>query len=207
LPFCIAFPNSSGFIYFSGGRSPYTLSVRGHDFYFENGLQEITIESRFGTFARVYTGEEACGGSIITVSDGCTSVVGYIRTTVGSWSIVIGIFPFNYWLSHWFGSGVYVPYYTVPGETHRWLDHEYYVSTSQGGSPNLNLEGTPFTYWMAYNSPATWAPSCPATEAPTRNFFGHDMILFDYCSYAYPDASGYITSHQTEYRYIHKFHC
>ncbi len=77
--------DSSGTVYVSAGKSPYTWSVRGSGFSFSGGLREaVTAEP----WILVYTDDDACGSATVVVTDGCTSATGSIRGTVGTWQQV-----------------------------------------------------------------------------------------------------------------------
>jgi hypothetical protein len=75
--------NSTGFFVIVGGRSPFTVSVRGNGFYLdpEKTFRDGVIGGRN---IPVYTGN-SCGYCHITVTDGCSSVSGGVRSTNGRW--------------------------------------------------------------------------------------------------------------------------
>ena len=78
-------PNSSAFIGVTGGVG-YSLewTVAGHGFRFQNGSTKITTLTGNEAYLAALVG--ACGTATITVTDGCSTVVGYIRSTAGTWS-------------------------------------------------------------------------------------------------------------------------
>lgn len=78
--------NSQGVIRVSGGRLPFTVSVRGSGFYLDRSrtMRDAIVHS--GDFL-IYTGQ-ACGYCVVTVSDGCSTVVGGIRSTNGKWEAI-----------------------------------------------------------------------------------------------------------------------
>ena len=75
--------NSVGTVYVTGGRPPYTWSVRGSGFYFDADGDVRDAETDTGQI-RVYT-KDSCGPATITVTDGCSTATGYTRSAVGSW--------------------------------------------------------------------------------------------------------------------------
>lgn len=194
---------TSGIIYISGGRAPFKYSVRGHSFSFDGG-QDIISEDRH---VRIYAGPDSCGPAWVTVSDGCSEAKGYLRSPDGSWSSVAYIINVNYWLPHWFTSGVYGGYWDNPSDLMGWLDAELFISDRTGAYPLMSDIGRPFGWGMAYNSPACYHPGGPGGEAPTRTILGHEIWLFTGALGPYPDSSGYYTSYQSEYKMIHKFSC
>ena len=84
--------NSSTLVYFTGGRAPFKVSVRGSGFYLDSSRTK-----RDGVFnyhdIRIYTGQ-ACGFCIITIDDGCTTARGGIRAANGRWEQFYPDFPF-----------------------------------------------------------------------------------------------------------------
>lgn len=74
---------SSGLVFVSGGRYPLTVSVRGNGFYLDNN-RSIKDGYVYSNQFLIYTAN-ACGACQVTVSDGCSSVVGYIRSDNGQW--------------------------------------------------------------------------------------------------------------------------
>lgn len=78
--------NSSGFVFVNGGRYPYTWTVRGSGFWLDaaHTKREITVDS---SAVQIYT-KDSCGGCTITVTDGCSTVSGIVRSSSGSWQVV-----------------------------------------------------------------------------------------------------------------------
>lgn len=68
-----------------GGKYPYEWSVDGEGFQFQNGAKSIETKPVSGNQVRLSALPIACGVAIITCSDGCSSVVGKIRSTSGAW--------------------------------------------------------------------------------------------------------------------------
>lgn len=78
-------PNSAVIIGVTGG-VPFSLTweVSGHGFQFQNGSTKITsgpTQQRI----RLSALPIACGSAVITVSDGCSTATGFIRSTSGRW--------------------------------------------------------------------------------------------------------------------------
>lgn len=75
-------PESRGVIVVTGGRMPRTVKVRGKGFYLDAAFTQrdglVSSESFY-----LYTSDEACGIAYITVIDGCSSVLGAVRSTQG----------------------------------------------------------------------------------------------------------------------------
>jgi hypothetical protein len=78
-------PSSAEIIGVTGGRPPYTWDVEGTGFQFSNGRQ--TIETDAAT-VRLSALTSACGPAMITVTDGCSEVIGWILCTAGEWELV-----------------------------------------------------------------------------------------------------------------------
>jgi hypothetical protein len=76
-------PNNSVIIGVTGGRGPYEWSVVGSGFQFQNGAKKIITAGN-----RIYlaTLPAACGTAFISVTDGCSTAVGTIFATLGSWN-------------------------------------------------------------------------------------------------------------------------
>lgn len=77
-------PNSAVVIGVTGGgKYPYRWEVVGHGFQFQNGSRSITTESNQ---VRLSALVGACGTAAVTVTDGCTSCIGLVRSTAGVWA-------------------------------------------------------------------------------------------------------------------------
>lgn len=77
-------PNSAVIIGVTGGgKYPYRWEVVGHGFQFQNGSRSITTE---GTRVRLSALVGACGTAYVTVTDGCTTCVGLVKSTSGKWT-------------------------------------------------------------------------------------------------------------------------
>jgi len=197
--------NSSGIVRVTGGKLPLTVSVRGNGFWLD-GARSIRDGIVDGQIIRIYT-SDACGVCEITISDGCSDVVGGVRATNGQWTIVQYIHPPSYWLPHWISSGVYGGYPYNPNDLMGWLDPAHFIDDENARTPDLSKEGLPFQYSMVYNSPAV-VGGCPAEEKTSHNFLGFEIQLYMGCSYLYgPAGAQYRTSWQARYKYIHKFSC
>lgn len=79
-------PNSKGIIEFTGGRTPYTVSVRGFGFWLN---RSYTLRDSIINYSAIYiyTDADACGVAYITISDGCSIVDWQIKSTEG---VVVG---------------------------------------------------------------------------------------------------------------------
>ena len=75
--------NSSGAIYWSGGKSPYTVSIRGSGFWLDKNFTITNAETN-GTGVRIYT-DDACGVCNINIDDGCSTARGKVSSTSGNW--------------------------------------------------------------------------------------------------------------------------
>ncbi len=74
---------SSCLVFVTGGVPPYTWSVRGTGFYVDSLRTQrdvVTVSS----VLRIYTAD-SCGSCAVYVTDGCSSVSEYLRSTVGRW--------------------------------------------------------------------------------------------------------------------------
>lgn len=81
-------PNSAVNIGVTGGRPPYTWSVAGSGFQFQNGAKKITTTTAQVQLSALVA---ACGSADVNVSDGCTVAVGSIRCSAGRW-VEVGSF-------------------------------------------------------------------------------------------------------------------
>lgn len=83
--------NSSGDIYWSGGSGTYDLSIRGEGFYFDVAHTkrdiQVVCDPELGCSATVFTAN-ACGKGNISIDDGCSSDLGYVRSDDGQWVLV-----------------------------------------------------------------------------------------------------------------------
>ncbi len=78
-------PSSRGTVFVTGGKSPYTWSVRGSGFAFNSAgtvRDAVTTEP----YITIYTSAAACGTAVVYVTDNCTSVNGAVRSTQGKWN-------------------------------------------------------------------------------------------------------------------------
>jgi len=93
---------SHGVVVFTGGRLPFNVSVRGSGFYLDtNNTRDAVINGRN---IAIYT-STACGTARITISDGCSTAVAFVRSTNGHWTE--GCLFFFYEVS---GSGIQSKY-------------------------------------------------------------------------------------------------
>ncbi len=76
-------PETDGVVYAVGGKSPYIWRVRGNGFSFD-GYNDRNVQTEL-PWVRVYAHESACGTAPITVTDGCTTAAGAVRSTEGRW--------------------------------------------------------------------------------------------------------------------------
>lgn len=77
-------PDSYGGVVVTGGKSPYTWSIRGKGFAFSDDgtIRDAVTE---GSTITVFALSDACGSANIYVTDGCSSAGGAIRSTDGQW--------------------------------------------------------------------------------------------------------------------------
>lgn len=74
--------DSKGIVSFTGGKLPLTVSVRGSGFFINaKGDRDAVLSGR--SFF-IYTGD-ACGTGSYTVTDGCTTAKGTVKSTDGVW--------------------------------------------------------------------------------------------------------------------------
>jgi hypothetical protein len=79
-------PNSAVAIAVTGGRFPLAWEVNGVGFQFQaTGSREAISVGRSVMLSALPI---ACGTATITVSDGCSTIIAYIRCTSGAWSSV-----------------------------------------------------------------------------------------------------------------------
>lgn len=78
-------PSSIGIVSVSGGRQFKTWKVLGIGITFEHGLRELYTSDQN---VILLTDENFCGSATVTVTDGCSEAVGYIRSTDGKWVLV-----------------------------------------------------------------------------------------------------------------------
>jgi len=75
--------NTSGIVAVTGGAAPYFWSVRGQGFTFDGyNLRDAVTDV---PYIMVYTAPFSCGTATIEVTDGCTVVTGWVRSTSGEW--------------------------------------------------------------------------------------------------------------------------
>lgn len=68
-----------------GGAPPYHVSVRGEGFTLDG--YRIRDGWTDTPYFWIYAGPFACGSAYVEVSDGCSVAKGWVRSTVGNWSI------------------------------------------------------------------------------------------------------------------------
>jgi hypothetical protein len=78
-------PNSSNLIAVTGGRGPYTWTVNGSGFQFYGGSTRAITNGRQVSLSALPL---ACGIADVTVTDGCSTITGSIRSTAGKWVMV-----------------------------------------------------------------------------------------------------------------------
>lgn len=79
-------PDTHGNVYFTGGKFPVLVKVRGNGFTLDGYNQrEGWIDGPNRGFT-VYAHEFACGSAPITLDDGCSVAQGSVRSTVGRWT-------------------------------------------------------------------------------------------------------------------------
>lgn len=78
-------PTSTAEVGVTGGRAPYAWRISGEGFFFAGRAKKTMVTDT----ARITVETvNACGRGVITVTDGCSSAVGVIRSTGGSWEVV-----------------------------------------------------------------------------------------------------------------------
>ena len=77
-------PASSAVVAVTGGKLPLTVSIRGKGFYLDSGLSRRDGVADHRSFY-IFTDATACGTADITVTDGCTTTTGFVKSTNGQW--------------------------------------------------------------------------------------------------------------------------
>jgi hypothetical protein len=78
-------PGTHGNVYFSGGKFPVLVRVRGNGFTLDGYNQRDGWVDGPGRGFTIFAHEFACGSCPITISDGCTTAHYSLRATVGHW--------------------------------------------------------------------------------------------------------------------------
>lgn len=75
--------NSGGYVVFTGGRYPFSVSIRGSGFWldYNRTIKDGIINSNIFI---IYT-SDACGSCKITISDGCSVANYFVKSTNGQW--------------------------------------------------------------------------------------------------------------------------
>lgn len=81
-------PGTSGNVYFTGGRFPVLVKLRGNGFTLDGYNQRDGWVDGPNRGFTVYAHESACGFAPITLSDGCSVADGGVRSTAGRWSLI-----------------------------------------------------------------------------------------------------------------------
>nr|WP_321465168.1 hypothetical protein [uncultured Desulfobulbus sp.] len=125
-------PNSAAVIGVTGGgKYSYRWSVSGSGFQFANGAKAIETT---GNQVRLSALVGACGSAVVTVTDGCSTVTGYLRCTAGRWRFMASFYP------QW------TIYYDIPG---------VYDCVTNGYSGTTEIPANRFSgkYAMSYGYP------------------------------------------------------
>lgn len=91
-------PGTHGRVFFTGGKLPVVVKVRGVGFYLDGGKRDGLAYSR-GFY--IYAYEYACGPCHITLDDGCTTISFSIRCTEGEY-----VDCRLYWVSYYHSSSL-----------------------------------------------------------------------------------------------------
>ncbi|MDX9897000.1 MAG: hypothetical protein RBS34_16235 [Desulfofustis sp.] len=78
-------PGTHGNVYFTGGRFPVLVKVRGNGFTLDGYNQRDGWIDGPGRGFTIYAHEFACGTAPITLDDGCSVTHGSVRSTSGRW--------------------------------------------------------------------------------------------------------------------------
>jgi hypothetical protein len=86
--------NSNGYIFWQGGLPPFNIQINGSGFYLDRNHTyktldyvypaEVTIEGENYYRQKIYT-EDACGPAVVSITDGCTTDTGSLKSTDGNW--------------------------------------------------------------------------------------------------------------------------
>jgi hypothetical protein len=74
---------SSGTVMITDGKPPFIWSLAGTGFLFEDGR---TVRTTTAREISVHAGTDACGTGHLTVTDGCTTATGRVRSGTGKWN-------------------------------------------------------------------------------------------------------------------------
>ena len=79
-------PGHSVSLNFGEGHRPYTVSVSGNDFWFDQAHTVTTLSNNSSGAITLYAGSNACGAAEITIVDRCANKAAeYVRSTSGEW--------------------------------------------------------------------------------------------------------------------------
>lgn len=78
-------PDSSILVYMSGGQYPYTFKTSAANTYFSNGKRTIVTDN---PYVKLYGGTFFCGGTSVSVTDGCSTDSTLVKSTEGQWVVV-----------------------------------------------------------------------------------------------------------------------
>lgn len=79
-------PGTHGNVYFTGGKFPVLVKLRGNGFTLDGYSQREGWIDGPGRGFTVYAHEFACGSAPITLDDGCSVARGSVRCTTGRWT-------------------------------------------------------------------------------------------------------------------------
>ncbi len=91
-PYTITPGGASKKVYVLGGKAPYTWRLTGSLYALVSGNRFQLVETSV-PWLTVYADDDACGVLYVRVTDGCSSVIGMIRATVGRWIRVEHLWP------------------------------------------------------------------------------------------------------------------
>lgn len=72
-------------VYWSGGISPFTVSLSAYASHFAFGGREIITSNSYVT---IFADESFCGNTAFTITDGCTTSAMIIRSSEGEWVLI-----------------------------------------------------------------------------------------------------------------------
>lgn len=76
--------NSSGTLSITGGSGHYTWMISGENFSFNPNTEQKRLDTSAQT-VDIHANDKACGSIEVTISDGCSTAVGYVRSKNGRW--------------------------------------------------------------------------------------------------------------------------
>ncbi len=199
-------PGTSGIVGVTGGSGNYHWSVRGTDFWLDAAHTQRDGVSDT-PYVWIYAGPNSCGIGPIEVTDGCSVITSYVRSTIITLTYRAGpitasaiqhLFP-----SGWVANGFYGGY-PLGAELCRFsADGRFVVSKEHNQYAVLGSIGDPFGYSAAYNTYGLPAPDCLNGWTYTEPISGETFTYFINCM-PYGQLN---MSHNLNYIYVWQVSC